>query len=119
MASRHGFDPARVHAFGYSNGANIAAAMLLTGAARFPRAVLVRAMAVLERKELEALPSLAGAEVLLAQGLYDPMGNARQTEALKELLEAAGARVEVRKQPAGHQITPGDVEAARAWLGGG
>ncbi len=119
MAGKHGFDLGRVEALGYSNGANMAAAMLLTGAARFQRAVLVRAMAVLERRELGALPDLEGTEVLLAQGLYDPMGNGEQTQALAELLKKAGARVEVRMQPAGHQMTPADVEAARAWLEGG
>jgi predicted esterase len=113
QAAANAFDPARVMAFGYSNGANIAAAMLLTGAAAFPRAVLVRAMVPLEP---EKLPDLTGAGVLLAAGHYDPIANAQQTEQLRSLLEAAGASVTKHTEPTGHQMTQGDIETARRWL---
>ena len=112
-AREHGFDAERVMAMGYSNGANIAAAMLLTGAARFPRAVLVRAMTPLQP---EALPDLAGTEVLLATGLYDPMATAEQTRRLRDLLESAGAKVAEHAARSGHEMTQGDIEAATRWL---
>jgi predicted esterase len=113
MALEHGFDPLRVMPFGYSNGANIAAAMLLTGTARFPRTVLIRPMVPLEP---DTVPDLAGDEVLLANGLYDPLATAAQTLRLRQLLEAAGARVTEQPARSGHQITQGDIEAAAAWL---
>jgi phospholipase/carboxylesterase/glyoxalase family protein len=113
MAKEHGFDPDKVIPFGYSNGANIAAAMLLTGAAQFPRAVLIRPMVPLEP---HTLPDLTGAQVLLARGLYDPMGTPAQTTRLRSLLEAGGATVTDHASPAGHQITQGDIRAATAWL---
>lgn len=109
----HGFDPDRVMALGFSNGANIAAAMLLTGAARFPRAVLVRPMTPLEP---ERLPDLAGTQVLLARGLYDQMASAEQAGRLRTLLESAGAQVAEHLERSGHQMTAGDIEAARHWL---
>lgn len=112
-AREHGFDAARVMAFGYSNGANIAAAMLLSGAFAFPRAVLVRAMVPLEP---EQLPDLSDTEVLLAAGLYDPIATAEQTKRLGELLEGAGAKVTVHAERTGHQMTQGDIEAAGRWL---
>ena len=112
-AREHGFDADRVMALGYSNGANIAAAMLLTGAARFPRAVLMRAMVPLEPG---ALPDLAGTQVLLATGLYDPMATAEQTRRLSKLLESAGATVTEHAQRSGHEMTQGDIEAAFSWL---
>ena len=112
-AREHAFDADRVMAFGYSNGANIAAAMLLTGAAAFPRSVLVRAMTPLEP---ERPPDLTGTEVLLAAGLYDPIANAEQTSHLGELLESAGAKVTGHAERAGHQMTQGDIEAAARWL---
>lgn len=112
-AAEHGFDPARVMALGYSNGANIAAAMLLTGDAAFRRAVLIRAMVPLEP---ETPPNLKGAEVLLAAGHHDPLGSAAQTEHLRALLESAGAVVTVHVERSGHQMTQGDIEAARRWL---
>src|SRR6187397_432273 len=43
-AARHGFDPKRVIAVGYSNGANIAAAILLLRPGALAGAVLFRAM---------------------------------------------------------------------------
>jgi predicted esterase len=112
-AAEHGFDPARVMAFGYSNGANIAAAMLLTGAAAFPRSVLVRTMVPLEP---ETPADLTGTEVLLASGIYDPLANARQTSHLASLLKNAGATVTEHTEPSGHQMTQGDIEAAGKWL---
>jgi len=87
--------------------------MLLTGAAAFPRAVLVRAMVPLQP---DTLPNLAGTEVLLAAGLYDPLATARQTMGLTALLESAGAKVTEHEERAGHQMTQGDIEAAGRWL---
>jgi predicted esterase len=113
QAAGHAFDPARVMALGYSNGANIAAAMLLTGAAAFLRAVLIRAMVPLEP---ENLPNLSGTEVLLSAGRYDPLANAQQTDHLRTLLETAGASVTKHTEPTGHQMTQGDIETARRWL---
>jgi predicted esterase len=113
MAREHGFDAARVIPVGYSNGANIAAAMLLAGAACFPRAVLLRAMVPLEPA---APPDLAGTEVLLAAGLYDPIATQDQTRRLTALLEQAGAAVTAHAEKTGHQLTQADIEAARVWL---
>ena len=115
-AVEHGFDAGRVMALGYSNGANIAAAMLLTGAAAFPRAVLVRAMVPLEP---EALPDLEGSEVLLAAGVYDPVATEAQTRRLSALLETAGAKVTQHLERSGHEMTRGDIEAAGQWLARG
>ncbi|HEX4084472.1 MAG TPA: alpha/beta hydrolase, partial [Chthoniobacteraceae bacterium] len=112
-AEEHGFDPARLCALGYSNGANIAAAMLLTGAVRFWRAVLLRAMVPLEPA---LLPDLAGVEVLLSQGQVDPIATPEETAALKALLENAGASVTLRMAGTGHQLTQGDIEASAQWL---
>jgi len=115
-AEEYGFDAGRVLAMGYSNGANIAAAMLLTGAAAFPRAVLVRAMVPVDGSHPEALPDLAGTEVLLAAGRYDPIATPAQTRSLGELLKSAGATVTEHTESSGHEMTRGDIEAAARWL---
>jgi predicted esterase len=113
-AAEHEFDLTKVMALGYSNGANIAAAMLLTGAATFSRAVLVRAMVPLEP---ETLPDLAGTEALLASGIYDPIATPEQTRQLGTLLRKAGAKVTEHQQTGGHEMTRGDIQAAGRWLG--
>jgi predicted esterase len=113
QAGERRFDAGRLCVLGYSNGANIAAAMLLTGALRFQRAVLIRAMVPLQPKET---PDLDGTEVLLAQGLYDPIATPKQTTVLTALLEASGATVTQYQAPTGHQMTQGDIEAAARWL---
>jgi predicted esterase len=112
-AEEHGFNPARVSALGYSNGANIAAAMMLTGSFVFRNAALIRAMVPLEP---ETLPKLAGAGVLLAAGRYDPIATPAQTRRLAELLEGSGATVSIHEENSGHEMTRGDIEAAAPWL---
>ncbi len=113
-AIEHGFDTGRVIALGYSNGANIAAAMLLTGIAVFRRAVLMRAVVPIEPK---ALPNLTGIEVLLATGVYDHVATPEKAQRLRELLENAGAAVTEHLERCGHEMMPGDIEAAGRWLG--
>src|SRR5438477_11104234 len=77
-AARYEFDPKRVIAVGYSNGANIAAAILLLRPEVFVSAVLFRAMVPLVPP---GLPNLAHARVLLLSGKQDvivPMENAER-----------------------------------------
>jgi phospholipase/carboxylesterase len=113
-AERYGFDPARVTAVGYSNGANIASAVLLLRPGTLRGAVLFRAMVPLVP---DPLPS-TDARVLISNGRVDPIVPLAETERLASLLRAAGAGVDVLLQPAGHQLTQADLAAAQAWLRG-
>ena len=112
-AARYGFDPARVIALGYSNGANIASAIMLLRPGVLRRGVLLRAMVPLEP---EPLPSIDGTRVLISNGRMDPIVSPDETERLAKLLQRAGADVEVHWQPAGHQLMPGDFAVAKTWL---
>lgn len=112
-AVRYGFDPAAVFAAGYSNGANIAASLLLLHPAVLRGAVLFRAMVPLEPP---SRPRLEGISVFVAAGRQDPIVPYEQTRRLIALLEEAGADVTMHVEPAGHGLTDGDVAAARAWL---
>jgi predicted esterase len=112
-AARYGFDPARVIALGYSNGANIASAIMLLRPGVLRRGVLLRAMVPLEP---EPLPSIDGTRVLISNGRMDPIVSPDETERLVKLLQRAGADVEVQWQPAGHQLMPGDFAVAKTWL---
>ncbi len=113
-ATRHyGVPAAGVTAVGFSNGANIAAAMLLLRPGLVTRAILLRAMVPLVP---DPLPDLTGTRVFLAGGMQDPIIPPSNTERLGEMLRSAGADVELHWSPVGHQLTRADVDAARAWL---
>jgi phospholipase/carboxylesterase len=101
-------------AVGYSNGANIAGAMMLLGLARFSKAILIRAMVPLNPTHL---PDMTNVGVLLLAGQFDPIARLPIVTALEQLFRKAGADVRLQLQAAGHEITGADVTAAREWLG--
>ena len=110
----YGFDPAQVVAIGYSNGANIAAAMLLLHPGVLSGAVLLRSMVPLIPVEL---PSLGGTPVLIVEGEFDPIVPRSNAERLALLLRDAGASVILQWQSASHGLTPEDLQVARRWMG--
>jgi predicted esterase len=112
-AAEYGFDPAAVIGVGYSNGANIAASLLLLHPGVLWGAVLFRPMVPLVPA---SPPRLDGTPVFIAAGQHDAIVPPAQTERLVALLKKAGADVTVHVEPAGHSLTDGDVAAARAWL---
>jgi predicted esterase len=111
--TEYGLDPARVVAVGYSNGANIAASLLLRRARMLRGAVLLRAMLPYDPGEA---PALAGTSVLVAAGARDPYVPLEQSERLAEVLRAGGAEVELRVADAGHELTRSELAAAASWL---
>lgn len=115
VASKHyGIDVNRLVALGFSNGANIAGALLLLRPETLAAAVLFRPMLVLD---LPAAPdSLVGKRVLITTGSTDPLVPADHPQRLAELFRAGGAEVVTRSNPASHALVPADVEAAREWL---
>ena len=106
-------DHKKIIAVGYSNGANIAAAMLLLRAEVLSAAILFRAMVPLIPAEQ---PDLSTKSVFISAGSFDPIVPTSQTTQLAELLRAAGADVTVRSLQSGHELTPDDVDLAREWL---
>jgi predicted esterase len=112
-ATHFRFDAARVIAVGFSNGANIAASLLLLAPGTLAGAVLFRAMVPLVP---DSVPQLAGTPVLLSNGPTDTLIQPAETERLAALLRSAGADVTLVWQPGGHQLTQPDVDVAREWL---
>jgi predicted esterase len=110
----YGFTSDNVVAVGYSNGANIAASMLLLRPEIMHRAILFRAMVPLIP---DTLPDLSSVRVWIGAGDQDPIVPASETKRLVEFLRRAGADVTIRFAKAGHGLTNDDLEAARHWLG--
>src|SRR5215475_314167 len=113
-AQHYGFAIDQLVAVGYSNGANIAAAMLLLRPEILPIAILFRAMVPLHP---DKLPNLSSVRVWIGAGDQDPIVSASETKRLVELFRRTGADVTIRFAKAGHGLTNDDVEAARHWLG--
>jgi len=114
-AREYGFDPARVVAVGFSNGANIASAVLLARPGVLAGGVLFRAMVPLAPESRQPR-ALAGTRVLISNGEMDSIAGREETERLARLLQERGADVEVYWQRAGHELMPGDFAVAKAWL---
>ncbi len=112
-AAEHGFDAAALVAVGYSNGANIAASLLLQSGAPLAGAILLRCMVPYEPGPGA---SRAGTRVLVCQGRMDPIIPAEHGQRVAELLQARGAEVTLHVEDAGHGLERGDIETARAWL---
>jgi predicted esterase/catechol 2,3-dioxygenase-like lactoylglutathione lyase family enzyme len=105
--------PDGIVAVGFSNGANIAASLLLRRPGVLRGAVLLSPMVPFEP---DALPDLAGTAVFIGAGRTDPIAPAAQAERLAALLREAGASVTLHWEPGGHAVTPGEMEAARRWI---
>ena len=90
----YGFDMHHVIAIGYSNGANIAASMLLLHPEILSAAILFRAMVPLVPR---VLPDLNNKHIFMSSGLYDPIVPKQDAERLVELFKKAGAKLSLGK----------------------
>jgi len=100
-------------AVGFSNGANIAAAILLLRPEALAGAVLLRAMV-----PLSEMPKadLTGKRVLMLSGQTDPIVPAENAARLAASLTASGAAVRHHVLPVGHGLSQGDVALATRWF---
>ena len=114
-AKEYGFDRSKLVAVGYSNGANIAASVLLLHPGLLRAAVLFRAMVPFEP---EVTPDLSSLPVFMAAGRMDRMIPPDNTQRLADILAEAGAEVDLRWRNVGHPLTYEEVGEAKEWLAG-
>jgi predicted esterase len=112
-ASKYGFNAAKIIAVGYSNGANIAASVMLSHPGILGGAILFRPMVPFTPA---VSPDLQNVPVLLAAGRRDPIVVPEQTLALGEILKTAGARVSLHWHEGGHELGRDDITAAKDWI---
>ena len=108
----YGLDPNRLIFLGYSNGANMLGAFIQLHPGVVRRAILLRAIKVLEDPPHE---DITGTKVLVLEGSEDP--SIGMAPAAADNLVMSGAQVEVRKLQADHQLAAADVTAAAEWIG--
>jgi phospholipase/carboxylesterase len=106
-------DAKHIVGVGYSNGANIAASMLLLRPEIMHAAILFRAMVPLIPDKLSDLWSV---HIWIGSGDQDPIIPTSETQRLVELLRRAGADVTNRFFNAGHGLTNDEIETAGQWL---
>ena len=98
---------------GYSNGANIAASILLLRPEIMHAAILFRAMVPLIP---DTLPDLSSARVWIGAGNQDPIIAQSETQRLVSLLRDAKADATIRFFETGHGLTSDEIETAGRWL---
>jgi phospholipase/carboxylesterase len=105
-------DIKKMVAVGYSNGANIAASMLLLRPEILSAAILFRALPVVPKTK----PNLSSVRVWIGSGAHDSIIPASSTKELVDQLRDAGADVTIRFLQSGHELTGKDVDLAQEWL---
>lgn len=111
-AKEYGFDRSNVVALGYSNGANIAGSLLFLYQDSLRGAMLHHPMVPLRGI---ALPDLSNVPVFIGAGENDPICSPEESTELKELLEKAGAKVDIDWGRSGHSLTQQELAAAAQW----
>ncbi len=109
----HSFDLNKTIAVGFSNGANIAASLLLSYPDTLMGAILFRAM-------VPFMPdhpiNLSDKKVILCAGTIDPIVSKSQTQSLFDILERNKADVTLKWQQSGHNLTESDILDVKEWL---
>lgn len=113
-AEHYRLDTSRLVAVGFSNGANIAATLLLRHPRLLRAAILFAAMVPLHEPGRTDLSQVG---VFLAAGRADPIAPPEQAERLAGMLTDRGAAVELRWHPGGHGLDRHSLAQATAWLG--
>lgn len=102
-----------VYGLGYSNGANILAAVMFKHPDLFDRAALLHPLIPWQP---EAQPALSDKGVLITAGRRDPICPWPMTEALQAYFNDQGARVELHAHQGGHEIRQEELQALAAFL---
>ncbi|HEX8076215.1 MAG TPA: alpha/beta hydrolase, partial [Chthoniobacterales bacterium] len=112
-AAKYEFSPETLTAVGYSNGANIAAAVFLLRPGTLRSAALFRAMVPLTPP---TQPSPSASRILICSGTRDAIIPVENAEHLAAMLKEAGADVTHRFEEAGHQLVFDEIAFAKNWL---
>lgn len=112
-SKRYGFSTRRLIVVGYSNGASLAASLILLHPHYLAGAILFRVMLPLapeiirDFRHLSVFIGAASSDLLLPPG---------QAEELAAIFQSGGADVAISRHKGGHELGEDDVQAAKDWL---
>jgi predicted esterase len=112
-AREYQFDAKNLFAAGYSNGANIAASLMLLRPGVLAGAILLRPMIPLVP---EVRPDLSKTSIFMGGGRRDPIARPDETARLAKLFQDYGATVSLHWSDQGHELGEAEVKAAAEWL---
>ncbi|MEM6901258.1 MAG: alpha/beta hydrolase [Pseudomonadota bacterium] len=104
---------APVYGFGYSNGANILASVMMTRPDLFDRAALMHPLIPWTP---DPVPGLSGKRVLITAGERDPICPLDMSYALIQWFDAQGARVTTDVHSGGHELRQTELQALQDHL---
>jgi phospholipase/carboxylesterase len=112
LTQKQRLSPIRTIGLGYSNGANILAAVAFVAPDLFDELVLMHPLIPWTPPDQ---PGLAKARVLITAGRRDPICPPAQTLALERYFERQGADTSVEWHEGGHELRPSEVDAVVRW----
>jgi predicted esterase len=112
-SARYGFTTQKLITVGYSNGANIAASLILLHPHYLAAAVLFRAMVPFTPDIIRDFRNLS---IFIGAADQDPIVPRNQPQQLAAIFESGGAEVTLSWRPGGHELGTDDIEAAKRWL---
>lgn len=112
LSTEYDFDLAKAVIIGYSNGANIAAYLMMNYEHGLKGAMLMHSA---YRSETIGKSMLFDTEVLLTAGAQDTVATAGESYTLKRMLENKGANVSVKLTDGGHEISPMELMEGHVW----
>jgi phospholipase/carboxylesterase len=112
IAAHRDLRPGRpVYGFGYSNGANILASVMMARPDLFDRAGLLHPLIPWQPAPV---PGLSGVAVLITAGQRDPICPWPVTQRLIDWLDGQGARLQTSIHAGGHELRPQEITALAA-----
>ena len=112
LSAEYNFELGKAVLIGYSNGANIAAYLLLNYELNVKGAMLMHSA---YRSETVGKGMLFDTEVLLTAGAQDMVATAGESYTLKSRLENKGATVSVKLTDGAHEISPMELMEGHVW----
>jgi phospholipase/carboxylesterase len=112
-SERYDFSKRRLIVVGYSNGANLAASLILFHPHYLAGAILFRAMVPLVPDLIRDFSHLS---VFIGAARLDPLIPSGQPEELAALFRSGGADVTISWHQGGRELGEDDIHAAKRWL---